>query len=313
MIRDHDRAIAALIQATNAPGAVAKLNDLGMTPLAAQQIIKHLSTIPAFERNLAERLDQGPALHLAELDAERLVFLHIPKCGGTTLHDLLVGWYGANRLHPERHNGLYFYAARHLASKTLFSGHYDYYGTQLVPGQKHLITFLRNPRDRLISLYNFHRSHRDDVIAQYNLTLARWANMYDINDYFANPEVRSNYAINNTMARHFSNEPQFGDSSSGLPVEVLRDQAIANLSHFDFIGLTEKYETSISRLAALLGKTPPKMINKARNFATLIETDPNMKRIEKQVADEKTHQLMQDLVCEDEAIYAHAETLFGAA
>lgn len=313
MIRDHDSAIAALMQSTNAPGAKAKLQELGMTASEAQQIIKHLSVIPAFQRNLAARLDQGPTPPLADLESERLVFLHIPKCGGTTLHDMLVDWYGADQMHPERHNGLYFYAARNLASKTLFSGHYDYYGTQLVPGPKRMITFLRNPRSRLISLYNFHRSHRDDLIERYNLTLARWANMYDINEYFANPQVRAHPAVNNTMARHFSNQPQLGNVTADLPIQVLRDQSIVNLSRFDFIGLIEKYDTSIKRLATMLGQTPPETIKKARNFTTLIETDPNMKPIEKQVADEKTHQLMHDLVREDEAIYAHAQTLFGAS
>ena len=245
---------------------------------------------------------------MADLEAERLVFLHIPKCGGTTLHNMLVDWYGARNMHPERHNGLYFYSARHLAAKTLFSGHYDYYATRLVPGTPKVITFLRDPRSRLVSLYNFHRSHRDDLIERFNLTLARWANMYDIDEYFADPKVRAHPAINNSIARHLSNQPQLGRASGnvqagGTPVEVLRDQAIANLANFDFVGLMEDYDASIARLAALLDKPLP----------DTIDTDPNMKKIEKQRASEKTHALMDELVQEDEAVYGFARQLCGLA
>jgi hypothetical protein len=315
MSSEHDAVITALIQSATAPGAVAKLADLGMSPEAAQQIIRHLSHIPAFRRNLTERLDGGPTPDVAALEAKRLVFLHIPKCGGTTLHDMLVDWYGAENMHPERHNGLYFYSARDLASKTLFSGHYDYYATQLVPGRRRVITFLRDPRSRLISLYNFHRSHRDDLIERFNLTLARWANLYDIDAYFANPQVRAHPAINNSITRHLSNQPQLGRASGnveagGKAVEVLREQAMKNLEKCDFVGLMEEYVTSIQRLADLLGKPVPQTIGRARDFDTLIATDPNMKKIDKQQASAETHALMDDLVREDEAVYRHARKLF---
>ena len=310
MSREHQNVIAALISSAHAPGAVSKLAELDMTPKAAQQIINHLSQIPAFNRNLRDRMDEGDTPVMAGLKAERLVFLHIPKCGGTTLHDMLVGWYGAENTHPERHNGLYFYSGRDLASKTLFSGHYDYYGTQMVPGNPRLITFLRDPRSRLVSLYNFHRSHRDDLIAKFNLTLARWANMYDIDDYFANPEVRAHPAINNTIARHFSSRTQLGNVSiDDTPLEVLRDQSIENLAKFDLVGLMESYDAGVNALCTLLGKQPPEVIGKARNFETLIETDPNMKKIDKQHPTDKTLALMDDLVREDEAIYQFAKVL----
>lgn len=317
MGREQDHVIEALLEATKAPGAVPKLAALGMSDEAARQIIRHLSQIPAFERGLSARMDVSYAETLLPLDIERLVLLHIPKCGGTTLHNMLVGWYGAAALHRERHNNLYFYSARDLASKRLFSGHYDYVSTRLVPGRKKLITFLRDPRSRLISLYNFHRSHRDDVIERHQLTLARWANMYDIDAYFADPKVRAHPAVNNSLARYLSDQPQLGRHAgdvtrSAVPVETLAAQAKANLAQFDFIGFMEEYDRSIAQLAGLLGYSLPDRIEQARKFEDLIATDPNMKRIEKQTATEETHRLIDDLVCHDEAVYDHARSLVSS-
>lgn len=314
MSREHDLIIASLVQSATAPGAAAKLKELNLTPAAVQQLIKHISQIPAFKRNIAQRMDTDNRLEVLDLETERLVFLHIPKCGGTTLHNMLVNWYGSQKMHPERHNGLYFYSARDLASKTLFSGHYDYYATQLIPGSPRLITFLRDPRSRLISLYNFHRSHRTEVIERFNLTLAKWATENDIDAYFADERVRAHPAINNSIARHLSNQPQLGRASgdvtaSDVPIETLRDQAIANLERFDFVGLMEDYDASIIRLTTLLGRKLPQQISRARDFETLIEHDPNMRKIDKQVPSDRTHALLDDLVREDEAVYTFAKTL----
>ncbi|MEM7318134.1 MAG: sulfotransferase family 2 domain-containing protein, partial [Pseudomonadota bacterium] len=100
-------------------------------------------------------LRERPAL--GELDEDRVVFLHIPKCGGTTLHHMLGEWYGTDKVHPERHNRLYQWSAANLTSSRVFSGHYDFYSTRLIPGNVRRISFLRDPIARLLSLYHFHR------------------------------------------------------------------------------------------------------------------------------------------------------------
>jgi hypothetical protein len=313
---ENKKVVNALIKATSAPGAIAKLKALKMSPEAAADIIRHVSTIPAFTRNLGQGTGVNGTRRLQPLNAERLVFLHLPKCGGTTLHNMLVDWYGPANMHPERFNGLYQSSVQDLASKTLFSGHYDYYSTQLVPGNPRLITFLRDPRSRLVSLYHFHRSHREDHIEKHGLKLARWANAYDIDEYFANPEVRAHPGINNTITRNLSSQPLVGPNSVDVnlnetPIEVLREQATANLARFDFVGFIEDYDASIARLTKILNRPIPKTIERARNFATLDETSPHMKKIDKQEPSAKTHALMSDLVHEDEIVYQFAKKLMS--
>ena len=55
---------------------------------------------------------------LTELHRPRLVFLHIEKCGGTTLHALLAAHFDADRICPERHDGLGDWTVNELAPTT---------------------------------------------------------------------------------------------------------------------------------------------------------------------------------------------------
>lgn len=310
MGQEKNHVIEALIAATTAPGAIHKLQELGMTADAAAQIIAHTAQIPAFQ----QKFNALTNVQLRPMQSDKLVFLHLPKCGGTTLHHMLVGWYGTDAVHMERHNGLYFYSARNLASKNLFSGHYDFYATQLVPGRPKLITFLREPRSRLISLYHFHRAHRPDLPENQRQGLIKWATTYDINDYFANPQVRNHPALNNSITRYLSNQPQQGPVSANVTegdesIEDLCKQALANLHHFDFIGLMEDYDASITKLCRILGRAKPDTIGHALNFETLGDTHSSLRQIEKQPVTEETHRLMDELVAQDEIVYNAAKAL----
>lgn len=96
------------------------------------------------------------------------VFLHIPKCGGTSLHKLLSGQFHASHICPVRHNCLDQLKPRDLARYRLFSGHYTYETVQrFVPEPRSVVTLLRHPVDRLLSSYYFGRSHSWSFIEQH--------------------------------------------------------------------------------------------------------------------------------------------------
>ena len=253
---------------------------------------------------------------LLPLDSERIVFLHIPKCGGTTLHNVLALWYGENQMHAERFNGLYNHDATGLGSKQVFSGHFDFYSTSFIPGPKRFISVLRDPTDRLISLYNFHRAHGDKIIEQNNLQHARWANEYDIDSYFAQPMIRAHHAINNSLVRHFSSIPQIANrllapSMQSVSLDEMFDQAIENLSKFAFIGFMDQYESDVVRLAGVLGKTPPVQLQKHQVLDELMTTNLAMKRIEKQRPSLASLDAIEELIEYDRKFYAHARALFA--
>jgi len=50
-----------------------------------------------------------------DLEEEKIVFLHLPKTGGTTLHHLLIEGRSDEEVCPERHNGLHSFTAGELA------------------------------------------------------------------------------------------------------------------------------------------------------------------------------------------------------
>lgn len=246
---------------------------------------------------------------------ERVVFLHVPKCGGTTLHHLLGQWLGSENMHPERFNRLYESPVAQLASKLGFSGHFDYYSTTLIPGAKRLISFLRDPMDRLISLYNFHRAHAPEIIEKNNLQLPRWANEHDIDAYFAHPTIRAHPAIDNSIVRYFSDVPQVAHAQSdpvwrNITLDEMLEQALRNLEKFTFIGFMDRYDEDVERLAKTLNYAPPAELRKHQVLDDLMETNPSMRKIEKQRPTPETRAGMEELVHYDQLFYTRARELF---
>jgi hypothetical protein len=262
-----------------------------------------------------------PAPSLADLrphDEGRVVFLHLPKCGGTTLHHVLEGWYGRARLHEERFNRLYRRDMASLASRTVFSGHFDFYSTQCIPGPRTLISVMRDPLERLVSLYNFHRAHDPEAVEAQNLALPRWAIEHDIDAYFLRPEIRAHGAIDNSMVRHFSDVPQIGGPLGrsvwkGITIEDMLDQALANLERFAFVAFLDRYDADVARLAAVLGQTPPETVVPQQVLDNLMASQPGMRRIEKQRPGPATLAAMEDLVRHDRILFARAREIFAPA
>ncbi|MBU2994093.1 sulfotransferase family protein [Octadecabacter sp. B2R22] len=245
---------------------------------------------------------------------DRVVFLHIPKCGGTTLHNMLSYWFGQSNVHSERLNGLYGHTGASLASAKVFSGHYDHYATTLIPGPKKMITFLRDPLDRLVSLYNFHRAHSPSIIERHNLVLPRWANEHDVDSYFEHPVIRNSPAINNTMVRYFSDVPQIGryhetGAAKEISLDEMLEQALRNLEKFAFVGFMDQYAADMKRLAATLGCEPPSKVKKHQVLDDLMDSSPDMRKITKQKPTAQSRDDMEELVAYDRILYAHAREL----
>ena len=265
-------------------------------------------------------IERAPTLknltpNLQACDADKVVFLHVPKCGGTTLHDILGQWYGPQNMHPERFNELYSYTGAQLASSLVFSGHYDFYATTLIPGPQQLISFLRDPAERLVSLYNFHRAHTPEIIERNNLLLPRWANEYDIDAYFAQPEIRAHPAVNNMIVRVFSNIPQTTPSVISGPLrdidmDTMLEQALENLEKFAFVGFMDTYDTDVNRLADMLGC--PRLVDtpKQQVLNTLMEGGGSMRQIEKQRPSPACRDSMEEIIKYDRKFYARARELF---
>jgi hypothetical protein len=251
-------------------------------------------------------------MQLLHPETERVVFLHVPKCGGTTLHNLLLNWYGAENAHPERHNGLYGHPASSMAGYVLFSGHYDFFSTQLIPAKnKKTILLLRDPIERLISQYNYMRSHSIEFIVENNGLFVYHIHKFTINQYFFDPEVGADQIYDNVMARQLSSCPMVDYSIpyGGLmqnDLEALTEQALKNIETFDYVGVQENLDKAIKDIAVLLNKPIPEQIERLNSFDTNPIGQSAFRTIKKQRPNQATMKRLQELTRYDRIIYDRA-------
>lgn len=99
----------------------------------------------------------------------RLVFLHIPKSAGLTFDAMLRAHFSPDEACPERTANLAFWPQEQLARYRYFSGHETFRNIMRIPGEKQIVTFLREPVDRLVSFYAYLRSHSWSAIDSGNL------------------------------------------------------------------------------------------------------------------------------------------------
>jgi len=256
-----------------------------------------------------------PGFSAQDLELPKLVFLHHPKTGGTTLHNILVKTFSKEEICPERFNGLRHYAAGELARYRYFSGHFDLPSVKLIPGRKKTITMLREPVARLISLYYFQRAHKPEVVESNGLELARLANTFTMKEFFLAPEVRMHPAINNSMTRVLVDTIEglrweqkalanFDDMSQFLQL------ALRELSAFDTFGVMERYDDSVELICESIGLSVPTQIEQRQVLDVVMEEEPGLRRIEKEPVTDEIRELAASLVETDLKVYVHARTLF---
>lgn len=247
----------------------------------------------------------------------RVVFMHSPKTGGTTLHHLLLRKYSEEVVCPERFNGLKNHAVGMLAKYQFFSGHYDLVSCQLIPGEKQIVTFLREPVSRLVSLYNFLKAHRPDVTARNNWKLAQLASDLSADEFFRHPCVIAHPYIDNGMTRALV---------ASLPIEVwpvvdtnlpLPDvsgagkQALHQLSALTAFGVLEHYEDSVNLIFDSLGFDRPESIESKMVLSDLIAGDGNYRAVKVTEESPKLRSIIEELVPADIELYSGAIDLFN--
>lgn len=217
--------------------------------VTARWLVPELSSV-----NLGEA--RNPA------EAPRLVFLHLPRTGGTALHDTWSRAFQPTETCPERFARLHEYSGETIAAYRFFSGHFRFDQFWSIPRPRFLVTVLRDPIERILSLFEYWRSFRPDFAARHNLLGPRLARELGLLGFLRSEEIEVTTSVNNAMVCHLAGDALplgdgFGTLASqgreAIPDEVLLARAFTALRHFDCVGETSALDRVHARVAAVFG------------------------------------------------------------
>ena len=196
-----------------------------------------------------------------------LIFLHIPKCGGMSLFSALSETFGPQiaDLYDDSQRSLGRVRLK-LAdtTKSVYCGHFSLGLHEWIGREASYVSFVREPMSRLKSLYSYcvptlkgkfnpargvsiEEMHKRLDFPDFFLDFPACIKAdYSPEAFFASPSAE----LENGMVRRFS-----GKGLSPEPcTEADLERAKRNIeTFFSFIGLTERYDESINRLAELYG------------------------------------------------------------
>jgi hypothetical protein len=241
---------------------------------------------------------------------KKIVFLHIPKTGGTSIHDFLVTQIDKQQICPERFNNLNTLPKDDISKYIFFSGHYDIDSINNIAGDKLVFTFFREPKARILSLYYFWKSHKTDIIEKNNLTGPKIAKSLGLLEFLRCREPEIIATIDNYMVRVLAGKMFCGIDGSFLHTkETMIIKSIDSINNMHTFGILEKMNESYHYVLNCLGYESPTIIPHARNSNKL--SDPNLEYIEKEEITKEINAELDRLVELDSIIYKYAYDKFN--
>lgn len=97
----------------------------------------------------------------------KVIFLHIPKTAGQSVHAALVHAFGREAVCPARVNDhLKKFTITELNRYQVFSGHLDWAMLDCIKGPRYTFTIFREPMDRILSFYFYLRDEAAKLSAE---------------------------------------------------------------------------------------------------------------------------------------------------
>lgn len=207
----------------------------GVAGLHAEDTSPRPEGIKELEAVTMPEQDHSPAIKPAE-KCRRIVHMHIPKTAGTALRTAL-GQVTGPQLRIFPHYDERQFTTAEPAEWDVFSGHFGYKTAQHLNGD--IVTILRNPIDRFVSVYYFWRELLERKIEVNRKT--RLTKLYSLDEFvFLHDELALIEEFFNRMTWQIA----YGSSiehrkelrDQGKTENDVLKQAIANLGTFAVVG-----------------------------------------------------------------------------
>jgi hypothetical protein len=233
------------------------------------------------------------------LDSRTVIFLHIPKTGGTTFHKILERNYAPDETltfdgsrHPTEIESFAKLPESHRARYRLIKGHVEFGFHRFVAGESTYMTFLRDPIARALSFYSHARTRSDHYL--HRLVTDQRMRLENLLERGVTPELF------NQQTQMISGCP----SGPNCPLDHnALETAKQNLrSNFCFVGLTEEFDAGVVLLSHMLGWSRPFYVK--RNVSS--------KKTRAESLPPQIRALVRDANSLDFELYEFARTLLAA-
>lgn len=207
--------------------------------------------------------------------ATPIVFLHIPKTAGQTIHNELVKLVGGEKyVSPVRVHTQAESDKQMPAGYRLYSGHIDWRGINLLPKERFTFTVLRDPKERIASFYFYLRKEAKklssaELVRPENLGKRKALEETADDYFFGGDPMWQDFILDhydNFYCSYFASKLMRGRKSlAAICSEDIMDRASASLSGLQGVYITtrlEKLENDIERVLGSKFSVSGKFINK---------------------------------------------------
>lgn len=225
------------------------------------------------------------------------VFLHIQKTAGTSIVNTARRYYGES---ITSHGDCWGHRPEEFSNTGFVSGHIGYdFAKALIPS-RYAFVFLRDPVERILSLYYFCRTRDPDEFPIY-----KKVSELDLEGFleagFTDPVVRNNIWNNQVWQLAHGYASLDKRSIDDFAPQQLLDLASAHLETLSFVGFTETFTED--RMAVLQGLGMPLV---EENHA--VNTNPG--RPMASDVSSRAQKLLRQLTHLDQALYEKAFTAY---
>jgi hypothetical protein len=218
----------------------------------------------ALVRCQAHERQQRTEMAAQDGEAPRIVFVHIMKTAGNALRRRLEQLVPPGTVYREQTGRPGQQPIESFARLRLIAGHMTTDDAAHVPGPKKVFTVLRDPKDRLVSLYVFWNRHRDGVIEERDLRQQRIARSSSFLEFLRSKDAHLRGSLQNAMTANLAGDWRAKVNGAGYRHRYLRDvaalspaellqRALTNLLAMDYVAFVDRLEEDRPKLMKALG------------------------------------------------------------